>query len=350
MIDLQAVVGAVHERALLEYVRSRIPAGTGVVIGVGDDAAAVETGPVTLITTDSLVEGVHFTRDWTPPQLLGRKALSVNLSDIGAMAGVPRHAVISLCLPVDLPLAFLDLFYDGLLERAAQSNVNLVGGNLAATRGPIVIDLTLLGQGDKFLRRSGAVAGDVVVITGSLGAAAAGLELLRQGARLGEDGEVTATGIWTDTSKDAVRHCLRAQLDPTPPIALGRALVEQDMAHAAIDISDGLSLDLVRICEESGVGAKISGDLLPVDAAASGLARAQGTDPFPLALHGGEDYQLALAIPRDKLEEVSELGRVFSIAITAIGEFTPGEPVVMMEHKGETRRLEVAGYEHFKAE
>jgi thiamine-monophosphate kinase len=350
MIDLKAVVGAVHERALLAYVRSRIPAGPGVVVGVGDDAAAVETGPLTLVTVDSLVEGVHFTRDWTPPQLLGRKALSVNLSDIGAMAGVPRHAVISLCLPVDLPLAFLDLFYDGLLERAAQANVNIVGGNLASTRGPIVIDITLLGQGETLLRRGGAVAGDVVVITGTLGAAAAGLELLRQGARLGEDAEVTATGIWTDSSKDALRHCLRAQLDPTPPVALGRALAEQEMAHAAIDISDGLSLDLARICEESGLGARISADLLPVDPAAAGLARAQGVDPLPLALNGGEDYQLALAVPRDRIEEVTELGRVFSIGITAIGEFTAGEPVVMMEQKGETRRLEVGGYQHFKTE
>src|SRR5688572_16408388 len=185
-----------------------------------------------------MVEGVHFRREWAPPRLLGRKALSINLSDIAAMAGVSRHAVVGLCLPADLPVAFVDELYDGLLERAAESNVNIVGGNVSATSGPVVIDITLLGHGgERLLRRSGALPGDLVVVTGSLGAAAAGLRLLVQGARLGPEGELAATGIWTDSSREAVLHCLRAQLDPTPPLALGRALVEEDMAHAAIDLS-----------------------------------------------------------------------------------------------------------------
>ena len=125
-------------------------------VGVGDDAAAVETGPLTLVTTDCLVEGVHFRREWAPARLIGRKALTVNLSDIAAMAGVPRHAMVSLCLPADLPVAFVDELYDGLLERAAEAGVNVVGGNLSATPGPIVIDITLLGQADRLLRRAGA--------------------------------------------------------------------------------------------------------------------------------------------------------------------------------------------------
>src|SRR5688572_25817725 len=213
-----------------------------------------------------MVEGVHFRREWAPPHLLGRKALSINLSDIAAMAGVSRHAVVSLCLPADLPVSFIDELYDGLLERAAESNVNLIGGNVSSTSGPIVIDVTLLGQGgERLLRRTGARPGDLVVVTGGLGAAAAGLRLLAQGARLAADGALQATGIWTDSSRDSVRHCRRAQLDPTPPLALGRALVEEDMAHAAIDLSDGLSGDLRLLCEESGVAARISPDMLPID-------------------------------------------------------------------------------------
>ena len=119
-MEPQTPVGEIGERALIRHLRSRIPSGPGVIVGVGDDAAAVETGPLTLVTSDTLVEGIHFRREWSPPRLLGRKALSVNLSDVAAMAGLARYATVSLCLPPDIPLAFVDGLYDGLLERAAE--------------------------------------------------------------------------------------------------------------------------------------------------------------------------------------------------------------------------------------
>jgi thiamine-monophosphate kinase len=350
LIDLKARLSEIGERALLRHLRSRIPAGPGVTIGVGDDAAGVETTTLTLVTTDSMVEGVHFKREWSPPHLLGRKALSINLSDIAAMAGVSRHAVVSLCLPPDLPVAFIDELYDGLLERAAESNVNIVGGNVSSTSGPIVIDITLLGQGgERLLRRSGAVPGDLVVVTGGLGAAAAGLRLLAQGARLSADGGLAATGIWTDSSREAVRHCLRAQLDPTPPLALGRALVEEDMAHAAIDLSDGLSSDLRLLCEESGLAARISPDMLPIDPHAAGLSRAQGDEGLHLALHGGEDYQLLAAVPRERYADVAGLGQVWNIPITAVGEFIEGAPEVLIERGGTVEPLPPSAHEHFRS-
>ena len=171
-------VGRIGEKALLRYIRSRVSHGRGVSIGIGDDAAAVETGPLTLMTTDSLVEGVHFRREWAPDTLLGRKALSVNLSDIDAMGGVPRYATVSLCLPADTPFAFVEGFYDGLLSRTAQTGVEIVGGNLSGTSGAIVVDITVLGHGQPLLRRSGALPGDVVMVTGRLGAAAMGVRLL----------------------------------------------------------------------------------------------------------------------------------------------------------------------------
>lgn len=350
MIDLQARLSEVGERALIGYLRSRIPAGPGVVVGVGDDAAAVETTALTLVTTDALVEGVHFKREWAPPRLLGRKALSVNLSDIAAMAGISRHAVVSLCLPPDLPVAFVDELYDGLLERAAESNVNIIGGNVSATSGPIVIDVTLLGYGgERLLRRSGAVPGDVIVVTGGLGAAAAGLRLLSQGARLSPDGDLVATGIWTDSSREAVRQCLRAQLDPTPPLALGRALVEEEMAHAAIDLSDGLSSDLRTMCEESGVAARLSLGLVPIDPSAASLSRAQGGDGITLALHGGEDYQMLVAVPRERYPDVAGLGQVWNIPITAVGEFVEGAPDVFVEQDGKLESLARGAHEHFRS-
>src|SRR5712691_10865954 len=158
-MEPQTPVGEIGERALIRHLRSRIPSGPGVIVGVGDDAAAVETGPLTLVTSDTLVEGIHFRREWSPPRLLGRKALSVNLSDIAAMAGLARYATVSLCLPPDIPLAFVDGLYDGLLERAAETGVSLVGGNLSASEDRVVVDVTVLGQGDHLVRRTGGVAG-----------------------------------------------------------------------------------------------------------------------------------------------------------------------------------------------
>jgi thiamine-monophosphate kinase len=348
LIDLDARLADVGERALIRHLRDRIPTGPNVVVGIGDDAAAVECTGLTLVTTDAMVEGVHFKREWAHPKLIGRKALTVNLSDIAAMAGVARHCVVSLCLPPDMLVAFVDELYDGLLERAAEANVNVIGGNVTSTSGPVVIDIAMLGQGERLLRRAGAAAGDLVVVTGTLGAAAAGLRLLRQGARLGPDGDLAATGIWTDSSKAAVLKCLRAQLDPTPPLALGRALVEEEMAHAAIDVSDGLSIDLRHICEESNVAARIAPDLLPIDPFAAGLARAQGGDGFDLALHGGEDYQLLVAVPRERYADVAGLGQVWNIPIAAIGEFIEGAPEVFIERGGAAEPLPVAAYEHFR--
>src|SRR5688500_86915 len=177
-------ISVVGERALLRHLRARIPGGPGVVTGVGDDAAAVTTSALTLVTTDCMVERVHFRREWAPPPLLGRKALTVNLSDIAAMAGAPRYATVSLCLTPDTTLGFVDGLYDGLLSRAAECGVEIVGGNLAAAESALVIDVTLLGTGDRLLLRSGAQPGDVVVVTGTLGGAAAGLRCLLKGARL----------------------------------------------------------------------------------------------------------------------------------------------------------------------
>jgi thiamine-monophosphate kinase len=185
--DPAATVGQLGERGLLRHLRGRIPHGPGVVLGIGDDAAAVATGPVTLVTTDVMVDGVHFRRDWAPPQLVGRKALSVNLSDIAAMGGGGQYATVSLCLPSDLPLTFIDGLYDGLLARAAEVGVEIVGGNIAAS-ACLTIDVALMGASDRILRRQGALPGDLVVVTGTLGAAAQGLRFLARGARMDADG------------------------------------------------------------------------------------------------------------------------------------------------------------------
>jgi thiamine-monophosphate kinase len=341
-------VSEIGERALLRHLRARIPQGAGVVAGVGDDAAAVETGPLTLVTTDCMVERVHFRREWSPPPLLGRKALSVNLSDIAAMAGSPRFATVSLCLTAETTLGFVDGLYDGLLARAAECGVEVVGGNLAAAESAMVIDVTLLGHGDRLLLRSGAQPGDAVVVTGTLGGAAAGLRCLLDGARLDAEGALTDLGQWNESVAEDVRQCLRAQLDPSPPLAFGRALAEHDLAHAAMDLSDGLSGDLLALCEASGLAAWIEADGLPVDPHAAALEKQGATDGFSLALHGGEDYQLLLAVPPDRLDGLRDLAQVWSLPVTVVGQFTSGPPGLSLKFGDALRRLRPKAHDHFR--
>jgi thiamine-monophosphate kinase len=317
------------------------------VLGVGDDAAVVETSALTVVTTDSLVERVHFEREWAVPRLLGRKALSINLSDVAAMAGVARHAVVNLCLPADTTLALVDGLYDGLLERAAETGVNIVGGNLARIEGPIVITLTLLGQVARVVGRGGARPGDLAVVTGSLGAAASGLRLLAQGARLDDEGELRSTGVWTESSAPALLHCLRAQLDPQPPLSFARALADVDLVHAAIDISDGLSIDLFRVCVESGVEITVDPFAVPVNPHSGGLERARGGDPLGVALHGGEDYQLLLAVAKERLPEVKDLAVIWDLPLSVIGEFAEGRPQVYLRAGTERAPLVLSGHDHF---
>jgi thiamine-monophosphate kinase len=348
-LPVTSTLGEIGERAILRHLRGRIPAGPGVVVGLGDDAAAVETSTSTLVTTDSLVEGVHFHRDAAPPRLLGRKALTVNLSDVAAMGGIARYATVSLCLPPDLTLGWVDSLYDGLLERAAESGVTLVGGNLTRGRESIVVDVTLLGDSGRLLLRAGARPGDRVVVTGQLGAAAEGVRLLAEGARLDEDGELVDSGAWTASSALAVQACLRAQLDPRPPLALARSIAERGLARAGMDLSDGLSVDLVEICSRSGVGAVIDAATVPVDPRAAGLERARGGDALALALHGGEDYQLLLAVSAEEVDEVGGLARVWGVEVAAVGEFVEGEPVVRLRDAAGERPLEPGGHDHFRS-
>jgi thiamine-monophosphate kinase len=346
-VDRAATVADVGERELLRHLRARIPLGPGVIVGVGDDAAAVETGALTLVTADVMVEGVHFSRDWSPMYLVGRKALTVNLSDIAAMAGIPRFAVVSLCLPPEVTVELIDELYDGLLARAAEAGVTIVGGNVSATSGPLVIDVTLLGQGDRLLRRAGAKAGDLVVVTGGLGAAAAGLLFLQGGTRV-IDGVLAEPGGWTGQAPRALLACVRAQLDPTPPLAFARALAEHDIVHAAMDLSDGLSGDLLTLCHESGVSAWVDPETLPVDPCAAQLEKEGGTDGFSLALHGGEDYQLLLAVPPESFEALKDVAVVWDLPVTAVGEFAEGPPGLSMKFGDALRRLRPKSHEHFK--
>jgi len=330
-------VGRIGEKALVRRIRARIKDGRGVVVGVGDDAAAVETGALSLITTDSLVEGVHFRRGWGPDALIGRKALSVNLSDIDAMGGVARYATVSLCLPAEAPLVFVDGLYDGLLERAHETGVQIVGGNLSRTHDAIVVDVAVVGQADTIVRRSGARAGHVALVTGALGAAAMGVRLMERGGHARTSGG----------EGDAERRCIAAQLDPAPPLGFGRAAARAGLAHAAIDLSDGLSGDLLEVCRESRVAAWVDAGAVPIDAAARSLEQERGGDPLDLALHGGEDYQLLLAAPPEAVPGLRDLATRSNVALTVIGGFREGNPAVTLRTGDGEAPLVPRSHEHF---
>jgi thiamine-monophosphate kinase len=226
--------------------------------------------------------------------------------------------------------------------------VALVGGNVARGRGTIVIDVTLLGDAGRPAAARGARPGDRVVVTGTLGAAAEGVRLLAEGARLDEDGELVATGVWTESSGPAVAACLRAQLDPRPPLALARSIAERGLARAGMDLSDGLSVDLAELCSRSGVGA--------VDRGGPGARRPQGGGPRAgagrrrprLALDGGEDYQLLLAVAPEDMDDVGGSPGCGGWRSRDVGEFVAGEPAVRLRDAAGERPLLPGGHDHLR--
>jgi thiamine-monophosphate kinase len=302
------------------------------VVGIGDDAAAWHSQASTqLATVDSLIQDVHFSLSTTSWKELGWKALAVNLSDIAAMGGVPRYALISLALPGNTEVEDVTALYEGILELAQQFEVFTVGGD--TSNAPMVsITITVLGssRNKHILRRSTARPGDKVAVTGHLGSAAAGLKILTDKLQL--DAEVTS-------------YLREAFLRPRPRIAEGQLLVKQGVV-TAIDISDGLLSDLRHICEASQVSARVEFDRLPVQA----MVRENfGDNALKLALAGGEDYELLFTASAEIMQRVK---REATCPVTVIGEIygeKPGE-ISLFDTNGNPVNLRETGWEHFKAD
>jgi thiamine-monophosphate kinase len=317
------------ERRVITEIRRRLGGGggTGVRLGIGDDAAVVRGPKESLLTTDLLVEGYDFRRLFHPPRLLGRKSLNVNLSDIAAMGGRPRHALLGLALPGETDWKWLSEFLAGFREASREAGIALVGGDISEAR-EIMISVTVTGEAGPFVPRSGAKPGDLVFVSGTLGDAAAGLRLLEKGDRRRKD--------------RAVGPLLKAFLDPAPRLELGSLLARRKLASAMIDVSDGLSADLAHICEESGVGAEVELGRIPI----SGALRRFMKNPLPLALDGGEDFELLFTVrPRNALR-LRRLGPRFEV--TEIGRITAGKKITAIDPAGIKKPLKIRGYEHFK--
>jgi len=318
-------------------------AATSSVTGIGDDAAVIQTssGKETVITTDMLVEDVDFRRTTIPPYLLGHKALAVSLSDIAAMGARPRWSLISIGVPSDVwETDFTDRFYSGLFELANRYDVQLIGGDTSRTEEKIVIDSIALGECSmgQAVKRSGAKPGDQIFVTGSLGAAAAGLRLVERGAHLAEQNP-------DEEDSQKFDHVLLRHLRPEPRVGWGMVLGDDKLATAMIDISDGLSSDLNHLCSASGVGALIESSLLPIDHQVVELCGRRALDPLQLALHGGEDFELLFTIRPD---DVARLPRkVDGTQITRIGEIQNSFAGVQIREGARVWELNPGGWKHF---
>jgi len=325
-------IGAVRKMAGSE--------GAGVRVGIGDDCAVLDAGGGVqlLATVDMLVEGVHFLPG-AGPRRLGRKALSVSLSDIAAMGGVPLWALASAALPEHVDVGYARALFEGIAEVASEHSVALVGGDTVRSPGPLAIDATVLGRAPAggAVLRSGARPGDRLLVTGSLGAAAAGLYLLKSGPAA------------PDLPEEVFRRLVEAQLDPRPRLSEARAIVEAGGATAMIDLSDGIASDLYRLCDESGVGARIYADRLPVSEEAKRLADAAGVDPLDWALFGGEDYELLFASPeREARRLASYVGERTGRAPTEVGEVTEALAVELVHPDGRAAMLEPRGWDNLR--
>ena len=313
----------------------------GVRLGVGDDAAVVEIGGHhAVLTTDMLVEDVHFRRSTTGPRDLGAKSLTVNVSDVAAVGGSPRFAVVSLGLPPDTELPWVVELYGGLRDAATDYGMSVVGGDTSRS-DRVVISVTVVGEVAKggAVPRSGARPGDRLVITGSLGGAAGGLWL----------SEADPLAVGPSLATDWGRELVERQQRPVARVGEGQTLA-QDGATAMMDVSDGLAIDLGRLCRESEVGATVVLADVPVTAALERLGETASIDPLELALSGGEDYELLAALPPAAVgRATAKLRERFGTALTDIGEITVDREVVAVGRDGSRSPLEPQGWDHFGA-
>ena len=304
--------------------------------GIGDDAAVLETGgeSVLLVTTDTLLEGTHFTSRTLPAEALGWKSLAVNMSDIVAMGGIPRTALLSVSMPANTAAAFLEAFLAGFKALADGANIALVGGDVVETMSSKVVTVTLLGDclSEQVVYRSEAKIGDDIWVTGSLGNAAAGLFLLIDGQA---------------PPRAGFESLILAHQKPTPRLNIGKALAETRLAHAMIDVSDGIAKDLGHICEESGVGALLKAGSVPLSDALIELATAAKKNPLDWALYGGEDYELLFtAAPSSEEPLVSLANKTLGKPPTKIGTIVEGKGISMETPQGQ-ETLRAGGYAHF---
>ena len=370
-----SVVGDLTERDLIARIAARLPpAPAWMIVGIGDDAAVVEPARnrLDVLSVDALVDGVHFDRAFTPPAAIGHRALAANLSDLAAMGAEPRLALLSLALPETLAVADFDAFVCGLVALAARYRVHVAGGNLTRTPGPLVVDITVVGtvKRRRALLRSGARPGDVLYVSGTIGAAAAGLQMLRsKNLSTTAGGKLSTTEDTEDTEEKSLArqvctyvssvssvvesvdfvtdNCIQRYLYPDPRVRLGSILGRNRAASACMDLSDGLADAVRQIAEASGVGAVIDAHELPIDPEARRWFESRGADPVHEAITGGDDYELLAAVRPRTRSRLAAAHRHGGVPLTRIGICTE-DPAIVIRRTGGDDRPMPPGYSHFR--
>lgn len=301
-------------------------------LGIGDDAALFRprVRPELILTCDWFLEGTHFLRDKHPADSVGWKCLARTLSDVAAMGGIPRCYLLSLALPASHTGRWMDGFLGGLRRASRTFGCVLAGGD-TTQRKEILINITVVGeiQVGPAVLRSGARPGDLIYVSGRLGEADLGLQILRRSQR-------------PVNPKDPF---LRRHLYPEPRLPLGQWLAKKRLASAMMDLSDGLSTDLPRLCAASGVGARLESSKIP-RTRNSDAARRLGLDPLDLALHGGDDYELLFTVPRQRAKSLPGVFR--GIKLTLIGRITQKAKLVVCDENGRERALAPGGWDPFR--
>jgi thiamine-monophosphate kinase len=290
-----------------------------------------------LLTTDTQEEGVHFRWDWSSPEDIGWRCLAVNVSDIAAMGGCPLGAVVALSLPAALEVAVVEALYDGMQAVAVRYDCPIIGGNISQRTDTMAVTITVLGETPRgqSVYRTGAQIGDEVWVTGTLGGAKAGLEVLRR--------PEAVTGLPTAGVLARYRR-------PRPRLHEAQYLRQQAPLHSLLDLSDGLSSDLRHVCEASGVGARLEAAIIPIDEEARQIAVALQREPLTFALHGGEDFELCFTVPPGGLRDIQvAFQQQFHCPLTQVGVIQAGTDVLLGLPDGTADALPARGYDHFRA-
>ena len=337
------------ERDLIQQIKEMITQkAEGLIQGIGDDCAVVvkDQANVWLLTMDTLVESVHFDCSWHPPYLLGRKAVSVNVSDIAAMGGKPVFVLLSLGLPKDFDAAWVIELNRGINEACSQYGCLLIGGDTVCSPEKISLTLTLIGESpqDQVVFRHGACPGDSIWVSGALGYAAAGLDYFRA-----EKGHGASCPHETSSQYHSeIAPCITTHLDPQARTGLGRALAQAGCIHAMMDISDGLATDLAHLCQQSKVGARIVAEKLPGRKGLAFVADLLQKKTRDWMLTGGEDYELLFTASPQSNEKIVEIAARQGIRVSLVGKITDsGQGVILLEHGTDGAPITFQGFDHF---
>ncbi|MBT3233884.1 MAG: thiamine-phosphate kinase [Calditrichaeota bacterium] len=333
-------VSDIGEFDLIARIESILPKElpSDILIGPGDDTAVVlpDMDIVQLLTTDMQVENRHFKLEWIRPYSLGKRVISVNLSDIAAMGGNPAYALVSLCLPDHLTVEFFDQLIKGMRDQMSAHDAHIVGGNLSGGSDKLIVDITMIGtaQLGQTITRSSSKPGDRIFVTGSLGGGFGGFKVLEKFGLL---------------YPDNFAPLVESYIKPIPRVSVGRELARSGIATSMIDLSDGLSGDLRHITDMSQVGAEIHLSKLPVHPALNNLAALTSSLPYEMALHGGDGYELLFTTSSDVSDDdIRELNARVDVKVTEIGRITDKENGLWLIGEEEERiALEGKGWDHF---